>query len=132
MERNYDDAGKLLLRLLVGVLLLLHGVHKIYTGPGGIEAMVSHYGWPADVAYGVYIGEVVGPILVILGLLSRLGAFFIVVNMAIAVLLTFGIHFLSLNNNGGWAIELEAFYGFGAIVIMLLGAGRFSIGGPLN
>jgi putative oxidoreductase len=52
--------------------------------------------------------------------------------MAIAVLLTFGVHFLSLNNNGGWAIELEAFYGFGAIVIMLLGAGRFSIGGPLN
>lgn len=129
MNGTTEDAGKLLLRLLVGCLLILHGIHKIIGGPGGIEAMVSAHGWPAAVAYGVYVGEVIGPILVILGIFSRLGALFIAINMAVAVLLAFGMHFLSLNSHGGWAIELEAFYGFGAIAIMLLGAGRYSLGG---
>lgn len=129
MYRNYDDAGKLLLRLLVGGLLILHGIHKIMGGPGGIDAMVASHGFPGFFGWAVYLGEVLGPILVLIGFYSRIGGLLILVNMICAVLLAFGGHVWAVNNNGGWIIELEAFYGLCGLAVALLGAGRFSVGG---
>jgi putative oxidoreductase len=125
-----SDLGKLVLRLTVGVLLLLHGMHKLLNGIGGIQAMVTAHGMPAAVAYGVYLGEIAAPILVILGLYARLGAGVIVINMIMAVALV-GLGSLTHLNpmTGGYALELEAFYLFGAASIALLGAGRYSIAG---
>ena len=124
-----DSLGKLVLRLSVGGLLLLHGVHKLLDGIGPIKQMVAVHGVPDWLAYGVYLGEVVGPILVILGLFSRIGGALIAVNMIVAVLLAGLGHLLSLNPMGGYALELEAFYLFGAVAVILLGAGGFSLGG---
>jgi len=36
---------------------------------------------------------------------------------------------LSLDQSGGYALELQAFYLFSALVIALIGAGRYSMGG---
>ncbi len=58
-----DDAGKLVLRLSVGVLMLLHGIHKLLHGVDGIGGMLAGMGLPTVLAYGVYLGEVVGPLL---------------------------------------------------------------------
>src|SRR3546814_15157272 len=69
-----DDAGKLVLRLSVGVLMLLHGIHKLLHGVDGIGGMLAGMGLPTVPAYGVYLGAVVGPLLVTLGLYNRLGA----------------------------------------------------------
>ncbi len=130
-----DDLGKLLLRCLVGGLMLLHGIHKIFAGPAEIVHIVSAHGLPAFVAYGVYLGEVVGPVLLILGVLSRVGGALVFLDMVIGVWLTRGAAVWALNGHGGWVIELEAFYGLGGLAVMLLGAGRLSFGGrrgPLN
>lgn len=124
-----DSLGKLVLRLSVGGLLLLHGVHKLLDGIDPIKQMIAAHGVPDWLAYGVYLGEVVGPILVILGLFSRIGGALIAVNMIVAVLLAGLGHLLALNPMGGYALELEAFYLFGAVTIILLGAGGFSLGG---
>ena len=124
-----DSFGKLVLRLTVGVLLLLHGIHKIMHGIAPIEHMIAMHGLPPVLAYAVYIGEVVAPTLVILGLFARAGGLLIVINMTVAVLLAGGGRFLALNKMGGYALELEAFYMFGGLAIMFLGAGRFSLGG---
>jgi putative oxidoreductase len=129
MRGNYDDAGKLLLRLLVGGLLILHGIHKIITGPGGIEGMVASTGVPGFFGWAVYLGEVLGPVLVLIGFYSRIGGLLILVNMIVAVLIAFGGHVWALNSHGGWIIELEAFYGLCGLAVALLGAGRFSVGG---
>lgn len=129
MNKHYDDAGKLLLRLLVGGLLILHGIHKIMTGPSGIEGMVASTGVPGFFGWAVYLGEVLGPVLVLAGYFTRIGAALILINMIVAVLLAFGGHVWALNQHGGWIIELEAFYGLGGLAIILLGAGRFSVGG---
>lgn len=129
MSGHQSDTGKLVLRLLIGVLLLLHGVHKIINGPSGIDGMVAAAGFPAFFGWAVYIGEVFAPALVICGLFSRIGGLLILINMICAVLLAFGLNAWALNANGGWAIELEALYGVGGLVIFLIGAGRFSIGG---
>ncbi len=128
-----DDFGKLILRVAVGGLLLLHGVHKMLTGIEPIQAMVVAHHLPSVVAYGVYLGEVVGPVMVILGLFARVGGALIVANMAMAVVLAGMGNLMTLNPMGGYALELEALYLFGGLSVMLLGAGRYSImGGRWN
>ncbi len=129
MTWNLEDAGKLLLRLLLGVLLLLHGLHKIVGGPGEVEGMLIAHHLPGMLAYGVYLGEVLAPVLLILGLYARLGGLLVVGNMVVALLLTRGIDIFHLNPYGGWAIELEVFYGICGLIVMLLGAGRYSLAG---
>lgn len=124
-----DDAGKLVLRLSVGVLMLLHGIYKLLNGVDGIGGMLAGMGLPSILAYGVYLGEVVGPLLVILGLYTRLGALLILGNMVVAVALAHRDELWSLGQMGGWAIELQGLFLFGALAIMLLGAGRYSVGG---
>jgi putative oxidoreductase len=124
-----DDLGKLILRVTVGGLLLLHGMHKMLTGIQPIEAMLALHHIPNALAYGVYLGEIVGPVMLILGLFSRIGAVLVVVNMVAAVALAGMDRIAQLTPMGGYALELEAFYLLGGLAVLLLGAGRFSIAG---
>jgi len=129
MNWSTEDVGKLLLRVLVGGLLLLHGFHKLITGPGEVTSILAAHGVPGFLGYAVYLGEVVGPLLVILGVYTRVGALLVVANMLVAVLATRGLNVWHLNEHGGWGIELEAFYGLGALCVALLGAGAYSAAG---
>lgn len=122
-----NDVGKLILRLTLGILLLLHGVHKILTGIAPIQAMVAAHHLPDFIAYFVYAGEVLAPLLIIVGVLTRIGGALIVANMIVAVALAGMGNLLLLNASGGYALELEALYLFGGLAVMLLGAGRIAI-----
>jgi putative oxidoreductase len=124
-----DDAGKLLLRLLVGGLMLLHGIAKLTHGVDGIEGMLEKNGLPAALAYGAYVGEVIAPLFVIAGLFTRPAAVVMAVNMLFAIGLAHANEIFSLGKQGGWALELQGFYLFGALAIALLGAGGLSFGG---
>jgi putative oxidoreductase len=126
---DMEDFGKLVLRLTVGVLLLFHGIHKALTGIGDIKQMVAAHGLPDMLANGVYLGEIVGPALVVAGLFSRAGAGLIVINMIVAVVLAGMGNILKINPFGGYALELEMFYLFGGLAVLLLGAGRLGLGG---
>lgn len=66
------DFGKLFLRVSFSVLMLFHGWHKVHGGIGAIEGMLTNAGLPAFIGYGVYAGEVIIPILMILGILRAL------------------------------------------------------------
>lgn len=127
---NTDDLGKLILRLTVGILMLFHGIAKLSSGVGSIEGMLAFRGLPEFLAWGVYLGEVIAPLLLIVGAYSRLAGLIIAVNMVFAVFLVHGGHFFMLTQTGGWRLELQAFFLFGGVAIMLLGAGRFSLSGP--
>lgn len=122
-----DHAGKLILRLTLGVLLLFHGVAKITGSIGFIERMVQGAGLPGFLAYGVYIGEVLAPLLVIAGWYSRIGAAIIVLQFAIIFVIVHPGQFLLLSRSGGWALELDGFYLLTALALVFLGPGRFSI-----
>lgn len=122
-----DDIGKLILRLTLGVLLLLHGIAKVTRGVPGIEKMVEGIGLPSYFAFGVYAGEVLAPILVLIGFYTRLGAALIVVNMLFAIVLAHRADLYVLDKSGGWALELQAFFLFTALALVLMGPGRFSI-----
>jgi len=122
-----NDLGKLILRLTLGVLILLHGIAKISGGTAGIEKMLVGNGLPGFLAPGVYVGEILAPILVILGFYARLGAAVIVVNMLFAVLLAHRADLFLLTRSGGWALELQAFFLFTAVAVALIGPGRYGI-----
>lgn len=127
--RNTDDIAKLILRAVLAAMLLFHGVSKIHGGIGFVADMVAKAGLPAVFGYGVYIGEVIAPLLLLAGLFTRGAALIVAVNMLVAVLLVHTGQFFSLNDTGGWALELQAMYFFTAVVIALLGAGQYSVGG---
>jgi putative oxidoreductase len=124
-----DDAGKLVLRLSVGVLMLMHGAAKIGSGVDGIVGMVAKAGLPGQFGYLVYVGEVLAPVLAILGVWTRPAALAMVGTMIVAIWLVHPNELLMLTSNGGWALELQGLFLFGALAIALLGAGRYSIGG---
>ena len=124
-----DDLGKLILRLALGILILLHGLAKISNGVGGVSNMLASHGLPTFLAYGVLVGEVIAPILVILGLFTRLGAWLIAVNMVFAIFLAHSAQLGSLTGGGGWALELQGMFLFSAIALGVMGSGRFSVGG---
>lgn len=124
-----DDVGKLILRVSVALLMLLHGIAKLQGGVGGIAGMLAGYGLPGFLAYGVYLGEVVGPILVIIGLFTRIGALLMVGNMLVAIALAHMSELFTIGQMGGWALETQGLFLFGSVAIALLGAGRLSIGG---
>jgi len=122
-----NDVGKLVLRVTLGVLILLHGVAKVSGGVSGIQGMLASIGLPGWFAYGVYAGEVLGPVLLIGGFHARVGAALIAVNMLVALGLAHRAQLFALTPAGGWAIELEAMYLLSAGALVLLGPGRFSI-----
>jgi putative oxidoreductase len=124
-----DDVGKLVLRVLLAVLLLFHGVSKLIGGVGFVTGMLEKAGLPTALGYLVYIGEVVAPLLMLVGLFTRAAALVVVINMIVALLLVHTSQFFSLNQTGGWALELQGMYLGSALVVAMLGAGRLSIGG---
>src|SRR5262245_33021547 len=105
-DPRLSDAGKLLLRLLVAGLMLFHGFHKLVHGPVGTQEDLVAHGLPAVLGYGVYIGELVAPILILVGAWTRLAAFVYSGTIAFATLLVHRGDFISLGPKGGWAAEL--------------------------
>ena len=128
-QSTAEDTAKLLLRVVFGVLILLHGIAKVGSGPDFILGLVTKAGLPGTIGYLVYVGEVLAPLLLIVGVWTRVAALVVAINMTVAVLLVHTGQFFSLSKSGGWALELQGAYLLIAIAVALLGAGRFSVGG---
>jgi putative oxidoreductase len=122
------DAGLLVLRLALGVILLIHGIWKVKHGVAWISGPLSALGLPSALAYGAYIGEVLAPVLLIFGLWPRASALVIAFHMFSAIVLARRGDIGKINPmSGGWSIELEALLIFAAIAIALAGAGRYRL-----
>lgn len=128
MQSN-DDFGKLVLRATLAIFMLFHGVSKLINGIDPIMGMVAKAGLPSGVAFLVYVGEVIAPLMILFGIWSRLGAVIVAINMIVAVALAHGHQIFTLAKTGGWALELQGFFFFTAVAVALLGAGSYSIGG---
>lgn len=123
----HPDFGKLLLRLTFGILILFHGIAKVHHGVGWIAELLESKGLPGFIAYGVYIGELVTPALIIVGWFTRPAALIYAVNILVATLLVGMGKFFTLTDVGAWGLETEALYFLGGLCIMFIGAGKYSI-----
>jgi putative oxidoreductase len=128
LVRN-DNLGKLILRLTVGTLILLHGIFKILHPESldSISKMLATINLPRPLAYGVFLGEVIAPLMVIVGFYSRLGGLLILGNMVFALMLAHRAQLFTLTANGGWALELQGFYLFSGLAVLFLGSGRLAL-----
>lgn len=123
-----SDVGRLILRLCVGGLMLFHGVAKFMhpESLGFITNMLNAKVLPTILVYGVYIGEILAPLMIILGYKARVGGLLIVINMIFAIYLAHTGDIFSLTKHGGWAIELQVFYLLSALSVVFLGSGKLA------
>jgi putative oxidoreductase len=97
--------------------MIFHGWAKVTGGVSGIEGMLVAKGLPGFIAYGVYIGELVAPLFLLIGLWVVPAALVIAINLAVAVALAHSTHFLDITATGGWRLELQAFFFMTALVV---------------
>lgn len=121
-----QDLGKLILRVSIAGLMLFHGIFKLFNGIDGIKFLTTKAGFPEFLAYGVYFGEILFPILIILGLYTRISAIFFAATMAFAIYLAHGHEVFALDKTGGPVIELALLYLLASVAILFLGAGKYS------
>ena len=121
------NVGLLILRLSIGGLMLFHGVSKMMHGVGFIEQTVVAAGLPQWVTYGVYIGEVLAPLLILIGWGTRAAAAIFAFNCLAAILLVHAAEIFTLSPHGGWPLELLGLYFFGALVLVFTGGGKYAV-----
>ena len=90
--------------------------------------MMESNGLPSFFAYGVYLGEVLAPLMLIFGIRVRLAAILIIVTMLVAIGMAHADDIFVVKRQGAWAIELQMFYVLASLSILLQGAGRYTIG----
>ena len=126
MSRN-QNIGLLILRVSIGFMLLLHGIFKVANGFSSIKGMLAGMGVPEFFAYGALVGEVVAPVLLIIGLLTRPAAAVVAFNMLVAVAMAHSAAIFSLTPMGGWSIELPMLFFFPALALIFTGGGKYII-----
>lgn len=124
-----DDIALLILRVSVSAMMILHGFKKV-TNPDSmafVRSSLEQVGLPQFISMGVFVGELLAPALVIVGIFTRPAAFIILVNMIFAVGLTQGVDIFSRVATGAWVIELQALFIVALLTTVLMGPGRFSV-----
>lgn len=125
MNKN-TSLGLLILRIAVGALMLLHGIAKI-GHTSFIGGMLSEKGLPSFLSYGVYITEIVAPILILIGLRTRLSAAVYVLGALFALFFVHSAQLFLINENGGWELELLGLYIAGGLTLFFTGGGKIAL-----
>jgi putative oxidoreductase len=118
--------GLLVLRLALGLVFVIHGGQKLFVmGPGGTAGMLGEMGVPGAPLLGPLLSvvEPLAGLAVILGLLTRLGAFVIAADMFGAILFFHSKHgfFVPMG------VEFPMMLCTSALTLLALGAGPFSV-----
>ncbi|MGE0661068.1 MAG: DoxX family protein [Reyranellaceae bacterium] len=123
MDRDY---GALLLRLALGTMFVAHAMLKylVFTVPGTV-AFFEGLGLPGFFAHLTILAELVGGVLLILGVYARAVALALVPVLLGATWAHAGNGWLFTAPNGGW--EYPAFLTVAALVQALIGDGAFAL-----
>lgn len=113
--------GLLVLRVSTSGLMLTHGIPKL------LEVLQGDFSFGDPIGLGAtvtkllaIIGEVVAPLMIIIGYRTRLAALPALITMFVAA---FVVH----ANDPFGSKEKALLYGFAFLVIALVGAGRYSV-----
>jgi len=124
-----EDLAKLVLRVGLGAMILFHGVSKIANPDmlGFIHTLVQHHGLPDWVTYGVFLGEILAPVMLVFGIYAQIGGLLVFGNMLFVFWLAHLGQLFTLSPHGGWGLELQGLYLVGGLAVMLLGGGKYSL-----
>lgn len=124
----HEHLGLLLLRIGVGGLMICHGIHKLITenGHAGVQDLLASNGLPTWLWLGVPVGEVIAPVLILVGVATRLSSLVVALTMGVATYLYYGASSFNLNSAGGLNAELNLLFLFSALALLCLGAGQYS------
>lgn len=126
---RFGGISPLIIRVVVGVIMAAHGYQKLMGGPANFGGMLGQMGVPAPtfVAYVVTIVELVGGILLIVGLLSRWAGLLLAIDLAVAVLMVkVNVGLIAAPQTGAGA-ELDLALIAGFVTVVLLGPGKLSL-----
>ncbi len=126
-----SDAGILILRITLAINLFLNGWPKVVEGVEGQMGLLAANGIPGVFMYFVYVSEIVAPVLLVLGLFTRLSAVSVIITMVV-VFYVLPIPFFGLNQFGGWNKEGQLFFLAVGAALFFTGAGRYRIGDMSN
>jgi len=123
-----QDLGKFILRLGVGGLMIFHGIHKIIHGHDMIIEQLAVKGYPTWLWLGVPIGEIIAPVLLIVGAFTRLSGMLIAFTMVMSMVLVKGGGSFAISaTTGGIGAELNMLYLVGALAIAMIGPGSYRL-----
>jgi putative oxidoreductase len=131
----------LIIRLMAGTVFFWEGILKfVYTNQGVGRFTKLGFPFPEATAHFVAVGEIIGGLLLIFGLLTRVTAFYFIIQMIVAVLSTkislyFGTSPLPMPpappKTGVWAVlhEIRSDYAqiLTCLFLVIEGAGRRSV-----
>ena len=124
------------LRLGLGVIFIAHGAQKVLGSFGG-PGLKAFTGFPAPFPFmkpawlwmgAAAVSELIGGVMLLLGLLTRVGAFLIACTMLTAII---GVHWPAFfANNKGFEYPLALLAG--ALALLIYGGGQASVDGMIG
>lgn len=116
------DIGLLILRLGFGLTMAFaHGLGKVPPSEGFINATASMgFPLPTLFAWAAGLSELLGGVLIAIGLATRPAAFFLAITMAVAAFVRHGPDPFSDK-------EMALLYLFASVVLVVAGAGRYAV-----
>jgi putative oxidoreductase len=131
-ERVYPGWGIALVRVVLGIVFLVHGWEKLFGDAGvtGFAAMLGMEGFPAAgvLAWGVTLVELLGGLLLLMGWLTRWVAAVLFLEMLVAL---FAVHveygFFVFRPAGEWGYEYNLVLLAGLGCLVLAGGGKLAM-----
>lgn len=113
------------MRLTLGIMIVTHGLTKVFVfTPAGTSVFFESVGLPGFLAYPVMAFEVVGFLMLVLGVYARWVATVAVVQLLVAATVYFVNGGTFANVNGGW--EYPLYLSVTSLVVALLGDGALA------
>lgn len=140
LVQTNDKAAGMIARMVLGVVMLPHGLQKLVGmfGGTGFSASMGYFtnnGFPAMIGFLVIMGESFGALGLILGFLSRFAAFGIGLIMTGAIFLAHAQQGFFMNwsgNQQGEGFEYHLLALGLSFICMTVGSGRWSIDGAIT
>lgn len=123
--KNYE-LGSFILRVVIGISFLTHGILKFSAGIAGTAGWFSSLGLPGFLAYIVAVIELVGGIAMILGIGTRIVAvLFAIVMLGGIFTVKLSIGFVGNGPMAGW--ELDLAYLAMSVYLLLNGSEKYAL-----